>query len=268
MIQRILYLGILLLSMNVFSQEEDGAVVLRGSVTDFEKKTPLSGANLFNLTTLRGASSDHEGVFELKAKSNDTIYVSHLGYQSIKIYVSNDLLKGNELAIELHKKVEQLEEVVVKSHRLIGVLEVDAKFVPKDKNSRIHINGLPQTYEIGKPKKSNYSSPLAAIFQPIDFMYNLFGKKPKQLRKLKKLRSDDKLRALMEKKFNRELMMEYLEMSPKEFNELLNQCNYSDYFIKTASDLQLIEAILLCYENYKAVKKGSTIKDNQKTIKN
>ncbi|MCM2301263.1 MAG: carboxypeptidase-like regulatory domain-containing protein, partial [Flavobacteriaceae bacterium] len=44
-------------------------------------------------------------------------------------------------------------------------------------------------------------------------------------------------------------------------NELLNNCNYSEYFIKKASDLQIIEALLECYENYKAVKKGSTLKN-------
>ena len=88
----------------------------------------------------------------------------------------------------------------------------------------------------------------------------MFGKKPKQLNKLKKLRDDDHLREMLEAKFNRELMMEYLNMTAEELNELLNECNYSDYFIRQASDLQLIEAVLLCYENYKAIKKGSTIK--------
>ena len=51
-------------------------------------------------------------------------------------------------------------------------------------------------------------------------------------------------------------------MTAEELNELLNECNYSDYFIKSASDLQLIEAVLLCYENHKAIKKGSTVKEN------
>jgi hypothetical protein len=66
---------------------------------------------------------------------------------------------------------------------------------------------------------------------------------------------------MLEAKFNRELLMEYLGMTAVELNELLNECNYSDYFIKSASDLQLIEAVLLCYENHKAIKKGSTIKE-------
>jgi hypothetical protein len=45
-------------------------------------------------------------------------------------------------------------------------------------------------------------------------------------------------------------------MDRQELIELLMNCNYSEYFIKKASDLQVIEAILDCYENYKALKKG------------
>ena len=47
-----------------------------------------------------------------------------------------------------------------------------------------------------------------------------------------------------------------LEMDRAELNKLLTDCDYSEYFIKKASDLQIIEAVLNCYENYKALKKG------------
>jgi hypothetical protein len=45
-------------------------------------------------------------------------------------------------------------------------------------------------------------------------------------------------------------------MDRQELSVLLTDCSYSDYFIKRTSDLQMIEAILNCYENYKALKKG------------
>ena len=142
-----------------------------------------------------------------------------------------------------------------------GVLEIDVKQVPKDRFTRIHINGLPQTYEVGKPKSKNFSSPIAALFQPVDFLYSMFGKKPKQLKKLQKLKKEDDLRKMLAGKFDREVMMEYLGMDRQELTELLVDCNYSEYFIKKASDLQMIEAVLGCYENYKALKKGKIQRD-------
>lgn len=272
MVKKIFYLALILISIKAFSQEPKAtdtthiglAVFLRGQVVDNANKTPLKGAHLFNLNSVVGTIANDDGKFELATKVNDTIYVSYLGFQSIKLKITNDLLKGNELVIELHERTEEMEEIVVKSHKLIGVLEIDAKNVPKDKYARIHIVGLPQTYEVGTRTRKNYTSPIDALFRPIDFVYSMFGKKPQQLKKLKKLRSEDSLREMLEGKFNRELMMEYLDMDAQELTELLNECNYSDYFIQSASDLQLIEAVLLCYENHKAIKKGSTIKEIEK----
>ncbi len=234
---------------------------LIGQIIDNAGKAPLKAAHIFNLNSVVGTVTNDEGKFDIPTSVNDTLYISFLGYQSIKLKITNDLLKGNELVIELHERTEQMQEIVVKSHKLVGVLEIDVKNIPKDKYARIHINGIPQTYEVGVKKTRSYNSPIDALFRPIDFVYNRFGKKPKELEKLKKMRDDDKLRAMLEAKFNRELMMEYMDMNETELNEFLNECNYSDYFIKEASDLQLIEAVLLCYENYKAIKKGSTIKE-------
>jgi hypothetical protein len=271
--KRLIYITLLLVSFYGFSQEpvvndtlknNSLSVSLKGQVINFADKAPLKGSHLFNLNSVFGTISSDNGNFEIATAVNDTIYVSYLGFQSIKLKITNDLLNGNELVIELHEKTEEISEIVVKSHKLIGVLEIDAKNVPKDKYARIHINGLPQTYEVGVRQRRKFNSPIDALFRPIDFVYNMFGKSPKQLKKLKKMRDDDQLRSQLEGKFNRELMMEYLNMDAAELNELLNECNYSDYFIKQASDLQLIEAVLLCYENYKAIKKGSTIKENDK----
>lgn len=271
--KRLIYITLLFVSFYGFSQEPVAndsintdflTVSLKGQVINFSDKTPLKGAHLFNLNSVFGTISNDNGNFEIATTVNDTIYVSYLGFQSIKLKITNDLLNGNELVIELHERTEEISEIVVKSHKLIGVLEIDAKNVPKDKYARIHINGLPQTYEVGVKQRREFNSPIDALFRPIDFVYNMFGKSPKQLKKLKKMRDNDQLRSQLEGRFNRELMMEYLNMDAAELNELLNECNYSDYFIKQASDLQLIEAVLLCYENYKAIKKGSTIKENIK----
>ncbi|MBI9042453.1 MAG: carboxypeptidase-like regulatory domain-containing protein [Lutibacter sp.] len=271
--KKLIYIAICIISFEGISQEiklKDSlkptniTFPLIGQIVNHADKTPLNYAHLFNLNSVVGTVTNDDGNFEIPTAVNDTLYISYLGFQSIKLKITNDLLKGNQLVIELHEKTEQMKEIVVKSHKLIGVLEIDAKNVPKDKYARIHINGVPQTYEVGVKQAKSYNSAVDALFRPIDFIYNKFGKKPQQLAKLKKLRDQDELRTLLETKFNRELMMEYLEINEEELNELLNECNYSDYFIKEASDLQLIEAVLLCYENYKAIKKGSTIKEKTK----
>ena len=255
-------------SISTFSQIDTlRTKILKGQIIHAVNNKVLSAAHVLNLNTVSGTITNDKGFFELPTRVNDTILVSYLGYSSIKLKITNDLLKGNELEIALYEKPENIREVVIRSTKLIGVLEIDVKQVPKDRFTRIHINGLPQTYEIGRPQSKNFSSPVAALFQPVDFLYNLFGKKPKQLKKLQKLKKEDDLRKMLAGKFDREVMMEYLEMDRQELSELLTDCSYSDYFIKKASDLQMIEAILDCYETYKALKKGK-IELNKIPVKN
>ena len=261
--QKILFGFLFVFTISSFSQTDSLKVTtLKGQIVHGISKRSLSAAHILNLNTVVGTITNDKGFFELPTRANDTILVSYLGFASIKLKITNDLLKGNELVIALYEKPEEVREVIIKSTKLIGVLEVDIKQVPKDKFTRIHINGLPQTYEVGKPKEKDFSSPLAALFQPVDFLYSLFGKKPKQLKKLQKLKKQDDLRKMLAGKFDREVMMEYLEMDSQELSELLSDCNYSEYFIKKASDLQMIEAVLDCYENYKALKKGKIERNN------
>lgn len=246
---------IFLITISVFSQKSK----LRGQVLDAQSKKAISAAHVLNLNSVVGTITNDKGLFQLTAKANDTVLVSFLGFESIKLKVTNDLLKGNELVISLNEKPQEVKEVVIKSTQLIGVLEVDVKQVPEDKYTRIHINGLPQTYEIGKPQKT--SSIVAKLLNPVDMVYNLFGRKPKQLEKLQKLKKEDDLRKMLAGKFDREVMMEYLEMDKEQLTRLLTDCNYSEYFIKKASDLQMIEAVLNCYESYKAIQKGKIERD-------
>lgn len=255
--QKLLFFGCLLVALSAFAQNDSTEKkILKGQIIHAEDNSILSAAHVLNLNTVQGTITNDKGFFELPTSVNDTILVSYLGFSSIKLKITNDLLKGNELEIALYEKPQQIKEVIIKSTKLIGVLEIDVKQVPKDRFTRIHINGLKQTYEVGKAQKRDFSSPLAALFQPVDYLYNLFGKKPKQLKKLQKLKKEDDLRKMLAGKFDREVMMEYLDMDRQELNELLTDCSYSSYFIKKASDLQMIEAVLDCYENYKAIKKG------------
>lgn len=246
---------------SIATQVVDRMHYLQGRIISINDKKPLQSAHIVNLNSVHGTITNSNGQFEIPATVNDTIFISYIGFQSIKLKITNDLLKGNELEIAIHEKVVNIEEVTVKSHKLIGVLVVDAKNVPSDSHSRIHINGLPQAYETGNSYGRNYNSGLGAVFNPVDFWYNKFGKKPKEMDRLRKMKEGDEMRNMMEQKYSREIMMDYLDMSRKELNDLLSECNYSSRFINKASDLQIIEAVLECYENYRALQKGQVKKD-------
>ena len=69
------------------------------------------------------------------------------------------------------------------------------------------------------------------------------------------MKKDDTVRNLLESKFDREMIAVLLGVDKNEIAEILQRCNYSESFIQTANDLQIMDAISGCYEEYKILKK-------------
>jgi hypothetical protein len=96
---------------------------------------------------------------------------------------------------------------------------------------------------------------MGSLFNPADMLYNFFGKKPKELKKLKELKKDDNLRNLLQTKYDRQTIYLLLGIDRKELAEILERCSYSETFVQSANDLQILDAISGCYEEYKVLKK-------------
>lgn len=245
-----------LVALISFAQEE---TTVKGIVISTTTDQPLEGVNIVNLNQVKGTATDNLGAFEIKAKANDTLHFSYLGYKSIKVRVTNDWLKFGVTQIEMTELALALEEVVINQLRLTGYLEVDVKQVPLKSNYRYSISGLSNKgYEAGSQSPNAVSKVLGAIFNPADFLYNIFGKKPNELRKLKQMKQDDQIRNQLASRFDREMIMVLLQVDRYDLDEIINQCNYSRDFIETANDLQVLDAISECYEEYKVLSRSKS----------
>lgn len=226
-----------------------------GTVLDDTKSKPLPNVNIINLNSVRGTITDDKGVFEINVQVNDTLHISLIGFQSIRVRVTNDWIKSKTTQISLTEKAIALEEVVLTPYNLTGYLQVDAKLIPVKENYRYGISGLPYGYEAGEYSPNAFNRVLGSIFNPTDMLYNFFGNKPKELRKLKEMNKDDTVRNLLASKFDRETIAIMLGVNKKDIAEILERCNYSEQFVKTANDLQVLDAINDCYEEYKILKR-------------
>ncbi|TGD58873.1 carboxypeptidase-like regulatory domain-containing protein [Flavobacterium humi] len=240
-----------LLSFSAFSQQ----TTVRGTVVNDNTLLPLWNINIVNVNLVRGAITDAKGNFEIEANVNDILLISSLGFQSIEIKVTNDWIKNKSSRIHLTEKAYALEEVVIPPYDLTGYLEVDSKLIPEKENYWYSISGLSKRYEGGENSPNAFSRVVGSLFNPADMLYNFFGKKPKELRKLKELKKDDKLMSLLQTKYDRETIYLLLGIDKKDLAEILERCSYSDTFAQTANDLQILEAISGCYEEYKILKK-------------
>lgn len=89
---------------------------IEGRIID-ENKNPIEYANVGILGKPQGTVSDSLGKFALfldKTFLNDTILISHLGYENRKILVSS-IIEGEPLIIKTKTKNVELEEVVINS---------------------------------------------------------------------------------------------------------------------------------------------------------
>jgi hypothetical protein len=245
----------LTLSIKSVAQEIVPSQKVTGYIYNDNTKTPLINVNIININKVRGARTDSQGYFEIDVQPTDTLHLSLLGFQSLRVKVTNDWIKNKVAKIFLTERAIALEEVVIRPFNLTGYLEVDSKTIPTNENYRYSISGLTHGYEAGEYSPGAFGKVLGSIFNPADMLYNFFGKKSTELKKLKEMKKDDTVRNLLESKFDRETLAVLLGIDKKEIPEILQRCNYSESFIQTANDLQIMDAISGCYEQYKVLKK-------------
>lgn len=248
------YFAVFLLSLfsfSAFSQETS----VHGTIINDNTLLPLWNVNIMNVNLVKAAITDAKGNFDIQANPNDILLVSCLGFQSIEIKVTNDWIKNQASRIRLTEKAYALEEVVIPPYDLTGYLEVDSKLIPAKENYWYNISGLTKRYEGGENSPNAFARVASSLFNPADMLYNFFGKKPKELRKLKDIKKDQNLMNLLQTKYDREAIYLLLGIDKKDLAEILERCSYSESFSQTANDLQILDAISGCYEEYKILKK-------------
>jgi len=243
---------IIFTTTTAFSQQDEPVTIINGAVIDQKTKLPMQGVSVINLNKARMTTTNVMGAFRIEARLNDTLHFSFIGYDPSSIRVTNDWIKTKITTIELIERSVVLETIAITGVNLTGFLDVDTKLIPLSNDFRYSISGLYHGYEVGK-RDSRFSKMLRSVFNPVDALYNTFGKKPRELAKIREMKKDQSVKEALSSKFDRETLAALLGVSKKEIEEILTICNYSETFIQTANDLQIMDAISECYEEYKLI---------------
>ncbi len=234
-------------SLALYAQE---GKIFNGRVFRAKDKQPLSGANIVNLTQITGTTTSEEGFFRIHAHPGDTLLISFLGYKNVKIPVHNDDFEQMH-DYYLQEAPVSLQEIVVRHHRLTGILDVDLKLIPVQPRIKIdpHLEIL-----FGAPTPDLYSdvvNDMRKISDPVGLLYNMFSAHGKDLRRLKKLKENDKIFLMLSKRFDRQILSDLLHIPPDKVYRMLELCDYDEKFLREASDMQILEALKACYEQHK-----------------
>ncbi len=258
--KNLLLMILALLALPVLAQEETPEMQegeIKAVVVNARTGGPLESVHVINLNQVIGTITNKKGEFSITAAVNDTLYFSYLGFKSQKVRITNDMFRFQETKIALTELAYALEEVIITPYQLTGYLEIDVRNLPINTAYQYSISGLPTSYEAGNKNPSAVTKVLGAIMNPADLLRNLFGKRPRQMRKLRQMKEDDDIRDLLASKFDRETLQALLQLEKVDIDDILSNCNYSKSFITTANDLQILDAISSCYEEYRILNRGN-----------
>jgi len=240
-------------SLLAYAQDQKTETV-SGTIIVDDTREPVSGVNIININKIKGTTTDAKGNFTIEAVANDTLHISYIGFQSIKVRVTNDWIKFKTVAkIPITERAYTLEEVIIDKYHLTGYLPIDSKLIPIKESYRYNIAGLSQGYEGGQHSPNAFKRVLSTMLNPADLLNNLFGKKGNEMRRLREMKKDDTVRNALASKFDRETLAALLGVTKNDIADILEHCNYSTDFINTANDLQIMDAISGCYEEYKVM---------------
>ena len=103
MLKKIILLTLFIISLSVSSQNTERREKLSAKIIDVNTRFPLRSANIFNLNSVIGKITNHFGEFSINVAKGDVIHISYLGYESVKLTVTNDMLKNKKLEIAINE---------------------------------------------------------------------------------------------------------------------------------------------------------------------
>jgi hypothetical protein len=223
----LLFLSFSLLS---FGQQTCTKVYVKGSVKDTLQYQPFYNLMIVNKTSGRGVFGQPDGTFQVYADLNDTISISVKSYGVYTFRVigdSNCQMKLNKVLIG---KEKMLQTVVIKP----------LKSVQQIKEERANL-ALKETHTV---------TGVNVLQSPITALYERFSKKAQQREKIAGLIYVDQQRKVLKELLRVYVAYEVIDLKDDEFDEFIIFLNISDDFLKTTSDIELIDFIRGKFEHF------------------
>lgn len=209
---------------------------LEGRVIDKKTNKPIPQCHVVNKRTLKGTLTNANGGFELSIAQNDTIVFSNIAYKYLYFIYKDSSTVIEDVLVEMEEQNYLLSEVSIFSYEL--TTNDDREMVvnePRDPK--------PDELDDGKIVNANMSN-------PAEYLYNLFGSKPRQLRQLAKLKADDAYREKLKENNNREIVTELTGLSRDDLEAFMFYCKFTRIRMETLNDYQFLLSVQRCYTSY------------------
>jgi hypothetical protein len=205
---------------------------VKGLILSQSDSSIISHAHVMNTTSKNGVTSNQTGYFFIKAKSEDTLLISFIGFESQKIQASTF---GNE--IYLKRAIHTLESHTVLPYK--NFKEFREAFTNLEIKDTIK--------DIVSPSIMLSVAELKSYIPPGMRKSGAFGN-PEREACLEMLRKD-KIRA---SRFNPLVINSITQIkNENKIKSFIDYCDFTDDFIDTTSEYGLVDQIIYCFEEYR-----------------
>ena len=244
------YLNILfflLISVNVFSQEEEIIIDpilinLKGVLISKNDSLPVPYAHVVNLRTHGGTTTDAEGRFSIQMLNVDSLRISALGYMREWIAIPVNQNKDSTLIVSVRPIIYAIDEVTVRGRSPIYVGELGTG-KPVDISPELRgdaFNSKPPWY--------------ASIFAPASFLQYHLSKKEKAKRMAREAMIAEKDWERLSQLYNLKTIEEMTGLTGEEADLFMIWFNSKSLLNARSTEYDVRAAISQQYKIYKAEK--------------
>jgi len=217
-----------LLTFNSLAQQ----VTISGKVTDNHGNENMYQVVVVNARTSEGTFASAGGVFNISALQNDTILFTASGFAVKKVCLKDSAVKNHYSIIvkldSLHMSLSEVRVYPVKSLR-----EIDES---KDK--------------LGEKHNTDRYANTHALTSPINYLFERFNSMEQSKRKVEELTDEQQKRQVLKDLFHLYIKNDIINLDDSQFETFIDYLNFSDNFIRTATDYELLMAIKYKYEAF------------------
>ncbi len=246
-------LSCLLLTTGVCGQKHR-QVMVQGKVVDATTNGPIAHAQIASYELVALFVADSVGRFRITLSADDSVRVSAIGYHPKKFKVAEQITDSIR-TIRLKPLSYALKGVTIRGYR--GIL--DPLIFPKhhDPTPKIELN-LPswigsRTNPIPPSERELMPSPsiYQAVKSPLSFVYSKLNRRERTLRKLHKIKADNRSRSAWEEALSANRIALWSQLRGEELEQFIYYCNTHISVSQNDTELTLQGKVNRLLEDFK-----------------
>lgn len=256
MIRKILFIIILCIAANGFSQEVN-RVLISGRV-HVPHGEDAEGISVYNISSQKGTITGKDGAFEIKVAPRDRVQIFSIQYQALNFIVDESVVEEKHMNIYLNSSITQLDEVLVRRYDLSSNLQADIQEIHtyyKDTDWDLSYEALEYDYGFIIDEQSAIRGNVAEealghsrVHHGLDFIailggvYNLIA--PKNKNRTSTLVREQQFNSNLQNRFSRDYLVSNFGIPPENAYEFLlyvQEAGHRDELLHSTSELELIQ---------------------------